>query len=455
MHDFSPNACDRSSSRYELCRPLAVNQKELSRAAAVTSGRTWSESGECVFSEAFRPQDGEANCFHLQNNMIQMKEDIVKACQVNRDQLNREMAFRLQPLPDDVKQTNTEREAWQSTDEIESFLMTQPIRRPGPDIDDFGEEVTMLRTNTSRNDELSSYQQPRKPIRGFCQVCFDEISSLNSVSCISPKQKPSHSFCKECLKRYVQEWVFGGADYLLKEDKTNTLPCMSPDGCEGYIPHGAIESVCSAGLWENYQEKVFRMEAIGNMHRSDKSPLRSTELASNTFSSYSYSDPAEVIGGLGDDEPEDTSFRRQGRSKSLDDLGSLARPLVRADACQKVPAEMAKKSARMKSRTSHDAREKRIYHVESPTNPSLNKVAEAMTEAKVRKCPLCDVAFLKESGCNKMKCPGCKIYLCYICRLPVKREGYGACCPGLYLFTIFLSAFLTYGLLRSFLSARI
>jgi hypothetical protein len=62
----------------------------------------------------------------------------------------------------------------------------------------------------------------------------------------------------------------------------------------------------------------------------------------------------------------------------------------------------------------------------------MNQVAEAMTEAKVRKCPSCEVAFLKESGCNKMKCPSCRSHMCYVCRAPVQRQGYDHFCQHSY-----------------------
>jgi len=41
-------------------------------------------------------------------------------------------------------------------------------------------------------------------------------------------------------------------------------------------------------------------------------------------------------------------------------------------------------------------------------------VEEAMTEAFVRKCNKCNQAFVKEEGCNKMKCP-CGNLQCYVC----------------------------------------
>ncbi|KAF5376136.1 hypothetical protein D9615_007703 [Tricholomella constricta] len=49
-------------------------------------------------------------------------------------------------------------------------------------------------------------------------------------------------------------------------------------------------------------------------------------------------------------------------------------------------------------------------------------VDEAMSGALVRQCPGCKKPFIKETGCNKMKCPSanCGTYSCYICRQIIK-----------------------------------
>jgi hypothetical protein len=61
-------------------------------------------------------------------------------------------------------------------------------------------------------------------------------------------------------------------------------------------------------------------------------------------------------------------------------------------------------------------------------------VEEAMTEAYVRKCNNCNKVFLKEGGCNRIKCQ-CGNLQCYVCELNVAdyshfdNPGSGKLCP--------------------------
>lgn len=56
------------------------------------------------------------------------------------------------------------------------------------------------------------------------------------------------------------------------------------------------------------------------------------------------------------------------------------------------------------------------------------KVEEAISEAKIRKCPKCQTSFVKSDGCNKMSCP-CGVRMCYICRGQLnKKDPYSHFC---------------------------
>ncbi|KAF2763044.1 hypothetical protein EJ05DRAFT_24020 [Pseudovirgaria hyperparasitica] len=54
-------------------------------------------------------------------------------------------------------------------------------------------------------------------------------------------------------------------------------------------------------------------------------------------------------------------------------------------------------------------------------------VERAMADAVKRTCPQCHTNFVKESGCNKMRCT-CGYTMCYVCRDKIGTEGYAHFC---------------------------
>ncbi len=58
------------------------------------------------------------------------------------------------------------------------------------------------------------------------------------------------------------------------------------------------------------------------------------------------------------------------------------------------------------------------------------RVEEAMTIARIRRCPNgCKQPFFKVEGCNKMTCPICRSFICYICQQIIpKSVGYKHFC---------------------------
>ncbi|KAF5313367.1 hypothetical protein D9611_008594 [Ephemerocybe angulata] len=60
-------------------------------------------------------------------------------------------------------------------------------------------------------------------------------------------------------------------------------------------------------------------------------------------------------------------------------------------------------------------------------------IEEAMTRALMRACPNCDCQFIKEDGCNKMTCPQCGAFSCYVCRKAVAGyDHFDGRCPLYY-----------------------
>ena len=54
-------------------------------------------------------------------------------------------------------------------------------------------------------------------------------------------------------------------------------------------------------------------------------------------------------------------------------------------------------------------------------------IEDAMAQVMMRICPNCHLQFNKSDGCNKMTCP-CGYTMCYLCRAPLKDEGYRHFC---------------------------
>ena len=68
------------------------------------------------------------------------------------------------------------------------------------------------------------------------------------------------------------------------------------------------------------------------------------------------------------------------------------------------------------------------------------RVEEAISKAKIRKCPDCSTSFIKSDGCNQIHC-GCGIYVCYLCQTKVPGDHSHFCwcsdksCNRCHLFT--------------------
>jgi len=199
--------------------------------------------------------------------------------------------------------------------------------------------------------------QPLPPRRAsLCQCCYGDMI-VDSNSRLAKCSTGRHHFCSDCIRRYVESFVYG-EPYLLRDGVTDdgfvfkVLPCLASDCTEGYLSHELIQRTSKMEVWEAYQEKIFHIAALEDQIH-DKSSWEAPEVPPPAASSAAIS-PEERV----------------------------------------------------------------IHHVE-----------EAMTEAKLRRCPVCRTPFLKEAGyCNKMRCPCCRTCVCYICGQRVPTKGYDHFC---------------------------
>jgi hypothetical protein len=247
--------------------------------------------------------------------------------------------------------------------------------------------------------------QPPKPQRVVCQCCYQDIAqpATRSITCsaqVAASDKHKHSFCADCVKRYVESWVFGGSGYTLRELPVDTtsaradvaahvdgaLPCLSGTCTEGAFTDAAIYCAVSPLVAQRYHEKLESVTAVtANSNTNLKFPP-------------SLDDPWRYSSSM--DEHDNSNDNSNNNSNS---------------------AKLEKESS-ASSKTALDLLEQG-YH----------QAHEALTYAKMRQCPYCKVSFLKESdSCNKMTCPSCRKAMCYICRKPVELKGYEHFCQHAY-----------------------
>jgi TRIAD3 protein (E3 ubiquitin-protein ligase RNF216) len=80
--------------------------------------------------------------------------------------------------------------------------------------------------------------------------------------------------------------------------------------------------------------------------------------------------------------------------------------------CEKVSCRRCKSVSHVPISCEQHAKENKIN--------SRHKIEEAMTAALIRSCNQCKKTFIKEYGCNKMRCPSCGNMQCYVCSISLK-----------------------------------
>ena len=76
-----------------------------------------------------------------------------------------------------------------------------------------------------------------------CGCCFGEYPFDNFVQC-----SEGHLFCKDCLKRYVENTVFG--------DGKSAIKCMGSEPCNGFFSDSMLRITLPERVFSKYQEAL-------------------------------------------------------------------------------------------------------------------------------------------------------------------------------------------------------
>lgn len=182
-----------------------------------------------------------------------------------------------------------------------------------------------------------------------------------------------HLFCMDCLRRYAEEKVFGNGD--LGKKGCTELCCMDMSGCQSFFSREQLLKSLSEKVMKRYDE------------------LQTTLVLEKA--------------GLVDDICKCPKCDFQASLPESQNV--LQCPACGFESCRKCGEE------------SHIPL--RCEEVERKTETSARlQIEEAMTEARIRHCPRgCKQGFYKVEGCNKMTCPTCKTWICYVCRSAIEK----------------------------------
>ena len=204
-----------------------------------------------------------------------------------------------------------------------------------------------------------------------CGCCYDDVIEEATVQCSA-----GHKFCAKCLNRYVQEEVFGKQRAKIK--------CMDMSGqCKGEFNNSTLRRALPPIVLEKYDftiaQHVLKEAKVDDLH------------------SCPFCDAIAIL-PVGNN------------------IFSCPNPSCKIESCR-----MCRKKSHIPFKCDE---------VDGKSAEEIRrKIEEKMTEAKVRSCPKCSTRFYKEEGCNKMTCPKCGTFSCYLCRkLITKKIKYAHFC---------------------------
>ncbi|WVQ83480.1 hypothetical protein IAT38_005621 [Cryptococcus sp. DSM 104549] len=190
-----------------------------------------------------------------------------------------------------------------------------------------------------------------------CGCCFGDELLENMVQCAE-----GHLFCNDCALQHAETKL---------GDQQTTILCMDTGGCQFPFPESELTRLLPA-------------KSLGLYHRLKQA--KELELAGIEGLESCPSCPYSAI----IDNPDEKLFR------------------CMREGCMQVTCRKCRHPEHIPKTCEEMEADRKLN--------SRHAVEDAMSEALIRKCPKCSKPFIKESGCNKITCTGCRTLSCYICR---------------------------------------
>ncbi|KAL8734105.1 MAG: hypothetical protein Q9181_003314 [Wetmoreana brouardii] len=292
-----------------------------------------------------------------------------------------------------------------------------------------------------------------------CACCYSATTFERIATCSAS----THIICFSCIFRSVSEALFGQSWARGVDHDRGLLRCVAPaahDGCEGCIPQNATQrAVCQSKggsqLWLRLQSRLAE-EALAKAQL----PLVRCPLCSYAEVTDLYLPPGSLRYRLNMKQPLRTLgclFLGLGLTPFLC-ASLLLNRLIFEFGTTPSPLSIVQTSI---SRLVNTSQSPTRFQCRSPTCSALTcmtcskpwrdphtcfesaaielrtTIEAARTAALKRTCPKCNLAFIKDSGCNKLTCM-CGYTMCYVCRQALGPseggEGYAHFCQHFRLY---------------------
>ena len=284
-----------------------------------------------------------------------------------------------------------------------------------------------------------------------CQCCFLDTTFEQMAACTSK----SHTLCNRCIRQTVGETLFGQGWGRNIDHTRGLLKCFAPSAhevCDGIVPHYSIERALSqskGGLetWNTLETRLMEQALAKTQLPLVKCP----------FCSYAEVDELYLPPSTVRYKPKTQDLRSLILLVIMFNfipLIMLYSLLCRLASFSTLPAltELVSTSCARLTRAKHISQRfqcrssacrlpsclncRKLWRdphtcYESAALSLRATIDSARTAALKRTCPRCNLAFIKDSGCNKLTCV-CGYTMCYVCRQGLSTiaggEGYRHFC---------------------------
>ena len=272
-----------------------------------------------------------------------------------------------------------------------------------------------------------------------CQVCYNDVTFEDASVCT----RSGHVICLDCVRRTLNEALFGQGWAKSIDIEHGTLKCLAGD-CDGHISQDLVrrslilrDPKSSTETWNRFEdrlaehslqrshlplvrcpfcpyaeaEQIYDRETGAAIQWRVRKPVTGYEMLMAIFLLELL--PAAILFLL----PFfliSTSYFTTLFYTSLANLALKAR--TSRFSCKSPTC--SRKSCLKCQKAWHDPH---VCH--EPLILSLRTTVEAARTAAIKRiCPRCGTSFVKSSGCNKLTCV-CGYSMCYLCRKNIGKAG--------------------------------